>query len=168
MVDVPKWDGPAILDITYTGSRNFIIENYSSNGDQIDLLINTIGSYHGRRPIDFRSDEYTTRLAISASGHWEIQVLPLDQITRFNIPGTYKGTGDDVIEITGGTPDLLSADAKSASRNFIIYSYGNYSDLLINEIAPYSGTVILSSDTIILEIIATGPWSFRSQQNKRP
>jgi hypothetical protein len=161
VVDVPKWDDPAILDIIYTGAHNFIVENYSSNGDQIDLLVNTIGSYHGRRPIDFRSDEYTTRLSIKASGQWEIQVLPLDEITRLNIPGTYNGVGDDVIAITGGTPDLLTADASSASHNFIVMGYGNISDLLINEIAPYSGTVILSSDTIVLEIIATGSWSLQ-------
>jgi hypothetical protein len=161
VVDVLKWDGPAILDITYTGAHNFAVENYSSNGDQIDLLVNTIGSYHGRRPVDFQSDEYTTRLAITASGQWEIRVLPLNQITRLNIPGTYNGVGDDVIEISGGTPDLLSVNASNASHNFAVLGHGNYSDLLINEIAPYSGTVILSSDTIILEIIATGSWSFQ-------
>lgn len=161
VVDVPKWDGPAILEITYTGAHNFAVENYSSSGDQIDLLVNTIGSYHGRRPIDFQSDEYTTRFAITASGQWEIQVLPLSEMTQFNIPGTYNGVGDDVIAITGGTPDIFTADASTASHNFAVLGYGDYSDLLINEIAPYTGTVILSSDTIILEIIATGKWSLQ-------
>jgi hypothetical protein len=159
VVDVPKWNGPAILDIKYTGSHNFVIWNYASNGEQIDLLVNTIGAYQGKRPIDFQSGENTVRLEIKASGSWEIQVLPLGSITAVAIPGTYNGTGDDVIALVGGTPDLLITDASMASSNFIIRSYGNYVDLLINEIAPYNGTVILSSDTVVLEIIATGPWS---------
>lgn len=161
VVNVPKWDGPAIMDITYTGARNFAVVNYSADGEQIDLLVNTIGSYHGRRPIDFQSDENTTRLGITASGQWDIQVLPLGQVTRFNIPGTYNGVGDDVIAITGGRPDLLRANAGNASHNFVVIAYGNNTDLLINEIAPYSGTVILSATTTILEIIATGPWGLQ-------
>jgi len=161
VVDVPKWDGPALLNITYTGNRNFAIWSYASNGEKIDLLVNTIGQYKGIRPIDFRSDESTVRLEIKASGAWEIHVLPLEYITQVHIPGTYESTSDDVIALVGGKPDLLTVDASTATRNFVVYSYGNYSDLLVNEIAPYTGTVVLSSDTIILEIIATGSWSIQ-------
>jgi hypothetical protein len=120
VVDVSKWDGPAILDITYTGGSNFIVWSYGSDGERIDLLVNTIGAYRGKRPIDFRSDEHTVRFEIKSSGSWEIWVLPLEYITQFNIPGTYEGTGDDVIALVGGTPDLLTADASMASHNFII------------------------------------------------
>jgi hypothetical protein len=149
------------LDIKYTGGGNFTIWNYAPNGDRIDLLVNTIGAYHGKRPIDFRDNEDTVRLEIKASGSWEIQVLPLDHITRVSIPGTYNVTGDDVIALVGGIPDLLTADASMASSNFVIRSYGNYVDLLVNEIAPYTGTIVLSSDMVVLEIIATGPWSIQ-------
>lgn len=161
VVDVNKWYGAALLSAVYNGGSNFIVENYDANGNRIDLLINTIGHYKGVRPLDFRVSESTARFQVTASGPWELQILPLENITRVIIPGTYQGNGDDVIALNGGIPDLLEVDASHAYSNFIIYSYSTSADLLVNEIAPYSGTVILPSNTIILEIIAEGNWSIQ-------
>jgi hypothetical protein len=44
-----------------------------------------------------------------------------------------------------GRPDLLKVDASQAKGNFAIWGYGNDRDLLVNEIAPYSGTVVVAS-----------------------
>ena len=159
VVDVKKWDGPAILKIKYTGGGNFAIQNYDSSGSQIDLLVNTIGNYQGTVPLDFLDSESTTRLQITASGPWEIDILPINQIRQVNIPGTFTGTGDDIVSLIGGSPDLLKVDARTASSNFVVYSYGSSRSLAINEIAPYTGTVILESDVSLLSIQATGPWS---------
>jgi len=73
-----------------------------------------------------------------------------------------KGTGDDVILISGGNskPDLLKADASLASRNFVVIAYGSTTrKLLVNEIAPYTGTTIIDPTAFLLVINATGPWS---------
>ena len=70
------------------------------------------------------------------------------------------GNGDDVIFIEGGSPDLLTADALQAKRNFVVQGIADGGfDLVINEIAPYAGTTILDSSTIALIIQAAGPWS---------
>ncbi len=159
VLDISKWDGPAILKATYQGGSNFIVENYGDTGNLIDLLINEIGNYKGTLPIDFLDGEKTTRLAVTAAGPWEFQIQPLDYARHENIPGTISGVGSDVVILSSGTPDLLKADASQASSNFIILGFGTHLDLVINEIAPYTGTVILSSDTVLLSIEATGPWS---------
>jgi len=68
VVDIEKDDSAALVHITYTGSSNFIVWNYGTDGEKIDLLINTIGSYDGIRPLDFLVDEHTARFAVESSG----------------------------------------------------------------------------------------------------
>lgn len=165
-MDVQKWDGPALAHITYGGSGNFAVWNYGTDGERIDLLVNTISKYEGTRPLDFLGDEHTTRFQIEGRGQWEIQVLPFEQIRRVDIPGKFNGKGDEVIYMKGtGRPDLLNIDASQAKSNFAIWGYGNDRDLLVNEIAPYTGTVIVASSlptdngALVLVVEAEGDWS---------
>jgi len=131
-----------------------------ASGTHIDLLVNTIGIYQGTLPIDFLNDQDTRRFEVTAGGTWEIQILPMDMIRKETIPGTFQGNGDEVLSISGsGSPDLLKADASGGTGNFAIWAYGDDRDLVINEIAPYSGTVVINQKTFILVITATGPWS---------
>jgi hypothetical protein len=110
--------------------------------------------------LDFGSDEVTTRLEITASGNWEIQIVSILMMRIEHIPGTFTGSGDDVVYLAGGAPDLMVVDASTANGNFAIWSYGDSGrDLLVNEIAPYTGTVIVPRDDFILEITAEGSWS---------
>jgi len=170
VVDIQKWDGPALAHIMYSGSGNFVVWNYGADGEKIDLLVNTIGEYEGTRPLDFLDYEETARFQIEGRGQWEIQIFPLyERIRRVGIPGTFDGKGDDVIlgyNMTGtGRPDLLKVDASQTRGNFVVWGYGNSRDLLINELAPYSGTVIVARSlsmvkgALILVVRAEGSWS---------
>jgi hypothetical protein len=86
-------------------------------------------------------------------------LLPLSEVRRVSAPGTFTGYGDDVVLLTGGTPDLLKVDATAAKGNFAIWTYGSARDLVVNEIAPYTGTVLVGSDSDILVISAERAWS---------
>ena len=160
VLDFQKWDGPAIIKVVHNGGGNFVIWNDDANGEHMDLLVNTVGQYQGTLPLDFMEGEFTARFEVTAGGPWEIHVLPLDSVRREEIPGTFTGTGDDVIVLTGSAlPDLLKADASTARGNFVIFTYGDNRDLVINEIAPSTGTVTVGRDTILLAITADGAWS---------
>jgi hypothetical protein len=153
-------DYPAIARINYAGGRNFSVWSYGPDGDRIDLLVNTIGSYSGTVPIDLLVNQFTTRFEISSSGSWRIEVLPLEAARVEYVPGDISGEGDEVLWFNAGRnqPDTMVVDATGARGNFSIWSYGNGRDLVVNEIAPYQGTVILSGDTALLVIGAEGPW----------
>jgi hypothetical protein len=161
VVDITKPDpsGPGIMKISYSGGGNFVVENYDDQGNQIELLVNVIGSYKGTVPLDFLENESTTRLQITSSGNWTIEILPMTEVRQETIPGQIAGVGDDVVYLNGTNPDLLKVDASSARDNFVVWSYGSNRNLLVNQIAPYTGTVILPNDTTILVIQATGKWS---------
>jgi len=163
VVNINKKGGRAIAHIKYTGDENFIVWNYGMNGERINLLVNTVGNYEGTCPLDFNDGENTVRFQIQASGKWTIQILPLDKMHVIKIPGRFDGRGDDVIYLEGGNPDTLQIDASRArSSNFIIWGYNDYDyttrNLLVNSIAPYTGTVLMQ-DSKILVIQAVGIWS---------
>ena len=153
------WSGLGLLHITYSGGSNFAVISYDTNGEYLDLLVNTIGSYEGTVPLNFM-EKGATRFEIKSSGNWEIQILPLGMIRREVIPGTITGIGDDVIYLDGKDPDLVKVDASTAKSNFSIWAWSATDvDLLVNEIAPYTGTVVALSDMYLLVVGADGNWS---------
>lgn len=159
VVDVDKNDDAMIVRITYSGGRNFVAWNYDANGEQIDLLVNSIGSYQGVVPIDFLLGERTARLQVESSGDWTIELLPVTAARVERVPSTFTGAGDDIVILDGADPDLLNIDASASKGNFVIWAYGDDRDLLVNEIAPYTGTVIVGRGVVLFVIKAGGPWT---------
>ncbi len=150
----------AIVHITgNASSRHFAVKNYGSDGNSIDLLVNITGPYDGVRPLDFGDGEHTTRFEVSASGEWRIEVLPIASARVLTVPGVIEGRGDDVIFFKGATPDLAKIKGNAESRHFAVKGYGKHYDLLVNTTDPYEGTVIVSDDTVVIEIRAEGSWS---------
>ena len=129
--------------------------------------MNVIGSYDGTRPIDFLDNQQTSRFEIQSSGPWEREVVPFSAIRAVDIPTTFEGVGDDVVLLrsASGNPDLLTISNTASSSNFAVWAYGNGRDLLVNEIAPYSGTVMVdrnlptATGLLVLVIEAEGSWS---------
>lgn len=167
IIDLEDWpiDEAGILHIIGPSvNDNFVVESYNDLGEQVDLLVNVIGAYEGYQPHNF-FNEQVSRLVIQAGGPWTIELRPLsmEDVHQLEVPGSYTGAGDDVVFLTGATPDLAIVKSGNQSDNFVIWSYGNQRgrDLLVNEIAPYEGTVILSRDTIVLIVQAgqSGSWT---------
>lgn len=161
IVDVQKPAGPMLALISGNGDNSFFaVTSLDANNQPQDLLVNTVETYIGIRPIDFLDGQQTTRFEVKATGNWEIKLHPLDAAERLNVPGEFKGTGDNVITLAGGTPDLANISGNAAGSYFGVMGYGgSFPDMLVNDVEPYQGTVILSPDTIVLVIQATGDWS---------
>jgi hypothetical protein len=148
--------GPAVRD-------NIVVYNYDSSGERIDLLVNTIGAYDGYKALDFFDGQDTSRFQVQAGGPWSIEIIPLRQAQSersLTVPGTYEGTGDDVVFITGAEPDIGTFKSGPEQSNFIVYSYGSSGrNLLVNEISPYEGVVIVPRGPFIITVQAVGPWT---------
>jgi hypothetical protein len=139
--------------------RFFAVTSFDSAGKQIDLLVNETKPYAGIRPMDF-GDTTTTRLEIKASCAWKITINPLSTIRTFTVPGDVRGAGDDVVLLQGGTPDLADITGNASSRYFGVFSYGkNGYDVLVNTTEPYQGSVMLDSETLILEVKSNDDWT---------
>jgi hypothetical protein len=148
----------AILEFSYSSSSNFIVVAYGDGNEYLDLLVNEIGAYSGRRPVNFDSSDGRVRyLEINASGPWSIQVIPPSHAHT-----EWGGFGDDVVKVTSSSSNRPISFVHTGSSNFIVWSYSNTRrlDLEVNEIGPYNGTVLLDAGASFLEIQADGSWGF--------
>ena len=157
VIELPASGVPMIIEITYSGNSNFIIWTLDSSGDQVDLLVNTIGSYSGT-VTSWTDYEDTALLSITASGSWSITFKPMCLMDELVSGETYSN--DDVRYIA--TDDLLTLDVTySGDGNFIIWGIGfDDVDLLVNEIDYYDGTVVWSEPQSFLIVTADdGDWT---------
>jgi hypothetical protein len=161
IVDVPEHGAGAIHVTGNKGSRFFAIQSYDADNKQIDLLVNTTEPYDGVRLFDAMEGEKTVRLKISATGAWAVEILPPTQMRHEAIPGVIKGEGDDAFLLTGGKPDTAKIKGNKTSRFFAVMSLpkSGRKDLLVNTTEPYEGTVMMGTDTIVIEVRAEGEWS---------
>lgn len=143
------------------GSRFFSVSTLDANGQDVDLLVNTTDPYDGYRPVDFLDTQQSVRLKVTATGAWAIVLVSLSDFDRLRaIPGHIEGLGDDLVILDGTNPDLLTISGNADSRFFSVSSWSRTAnDLLVNTTDPYSGTVPVSHDAVLLEITASGKWS---------
>jgi len=164
---VPRFDIPegqaAIAEVTHTGGGNFAIFTLADSGENIDLLVNTIGNYAGTVLFDERDGDHSVAFEVTAGGAWTITIKPVTEARDWDGSSELTGTGDEVIQIDPSISGFMTADiAHSGSGNFAVIAYGSGAfgtDLLVNEIGNYSGEVVIGSGTFLLEITADGTWS---------
>jgi hypothetical protein len=161
IVEFTKWKGPAVLSAAHDGDGDFVISNYTKDNQKIYTLLRKTGYYVGSLPLDFLSSEDSKSFNITASGTWELQIIPLELARSEIIPALIEGDGDDVVIIIDDHPEQLVVDASNASEAFMIVAFGDNGErnLLINATAPYNGTLTAPPGTTKLVITATGPWA---------
>jgi hypothetical protein len=118
------------------------------------LIVNEIGSYSGRHLIDSRGGSITTELTITATSAWTVTVSGTDHART-----ELSGHGDEVI-LVGGT-GRKAAISNVGDSNFIVEVYpldGGSSDLAVNTIGSYKGTVPLDAPALV-QITSNGDWT---------
>jgi hypothetical protein len=161
VVDVEIPFDMAIAHITGNkGNGHFAIISYDKNGKYIELLANTTDYFEGVVPIGFQGNQ-VSRFEIDAVGAWSIEILPLSGARPFTIPGIIEGTGNSVVLMSGGIPDVAKITGNKQSDHFAIIGYdisGNYIDLLVNTTDPFEGKIIIDKEISVLAIDSVGPW----------
>lgn len=149
----------AVAALTHHGERNFIVKSLDANYSWKDLLVNEIGHYGGTVLFDENNWEGTDTvyLDIQADGAWTISISTVESVPRFDGSFEVLGRGDSVLYYTGHprTATLFN----NGSSNFIIWAYGhNKTDLIANEIGPYTGIAPMIGPALY-EVRSNGTWS---------
>lgn len=156
IVAVTMPDGASLVSaatITYVGEGNFAVWELDSAMGQSSLAVNTIDSYTGT--VILNLDANTMSLEITASGPWTVTIHSLLALPQFD--SATSGVGDAVIVYTGGAgAATLTHDGSS---NFAIWSYGDDTDLVVNEVGAYSGQVRWQAGVAMVAVNADGNWS---------
>jgi len=148
-----------VIELTHDGDSNFAAISLDGSFETIDLLVNEIGRYEGTRSMQLTVDEVVSGLEIKANGNWTYQIRPLFQ-EPFDTCSV-EGCSDDIILLadfaeSGGAADLTH----DGDSNFAVVAWGpNGSDLLVNDIGPYDGTVRVSAGLWVWDITANGNWT---------
>jgi hypothetical protein len=124
-----------IATITNTGSSNFVVWSLGADLAESDLLVNTIGRYEGTVLLDIEDGEDSKALKIESSGSWTVVLKDIRTARRFT--DTISGKGDNVLIYEGGA-GIITAN-NSGSSNFVVWFYGDDSELLFNDIGPIKG-----------------------------
>lgn len=160
-IEKPK-DSSLLFAAGNDQERHFAITGYDAEGNRTNLFVNTTSTYQGVVPLDFMDGQNTVELEIRATGDWTVSTLPLDFAPRLEVPGVFKGSGDNVL-VLEGEPSRARVEGNEAEQHFALQGYGNLRHLLVNTTSKYSGTVRVPSDVIVLEITAHNEWVIETE-----
>lgn len=154
MLVVTSWSGPDDNNTIYT---------YDSDGNEGDLLVNTIGSYKGTNLINIYEGKNVKALKIEGSGSWKITLKPISEATAWDGKGTFSGKSDDVINVSDVFDGMDSMKFKStkAESNVTVYGLGDGEDLIVNEIGNFSGTYLVPGGVTLMKISSDGHWTMK-------
>jgi WD40 repeat protein len=161
IVDIEK-PGDEPLAIMYVrgneASRHFAINGYDTAGEKTHLFVNTTDPYEGivQLNVDSRRGD-TTRLEVSGTGSWYIEVRSLRSARPASAPGEIIGGGDEVFLVEGEL-DTAFITGNDAGRHFAIKGYNSRGNLLVNTTDPYEGRVMVPSDISVVEVTGVGEW----------
>lgn len=148
----------SVVVIAHEGQSNFIVQAHRGADEQ--LLVNTIGAYHGERPL---AGSAPVRFGIKADGTWTVQLLPL---SRGGQPAV-SGRGDTVSALFSPPSPGPWEFAHTGESNVVVKAHCvGGSDLVVNEIGALRGSIYLTfpRGPCFWEIQADGEWRLQPQQ----
>jgi hypothetical protein len=163
-IDFENPYGLAIAHITGNSMKKyFSVGTFDEDSKLLAYLVNTKEPYEGIVPIDFNGIK-TTEIKVSATGDWEIEVLPISAADTLEVPGTIEGSGDDVIALTGVNPYRVYVKGNYATRLMTVSSFGkdgDYQNQLVSATEPYDNNVFIKTSAAFIQVECYGKWSIK-------
>ncbi|MPZ54318.1 MAG: hypothetical protein GEU79_16590 [Acidimicrobiia bacterium] len=167
VVSVPN-DYVALVDVDYDDpaeepdelETNIIVRSREADDSQVDLLVNEIGDYEGRRVINLNPERGrpVRSFSIDAGGPWTITLRPVSAAERFST--SISGSGDDIVVYTGSHTTLdWDFQPHDSDQNFRIMGYdqfASFTEYLVNEYPGGTGSSDFSTDSMLWDITGYG------------
>lgn len=161
--------GVTVFKMTHQGASNFAIWlKDGSSGENVELLVNTIGSFNGSKLVGVPSGSYL--LDVSADGSWRVTVEQPRPSGAEGAPQTFTGSSQSAagpIELKSGLARF--ALKHSGDGNFALWLIDDSGDnvaLLANDIGPFDGS---KAEQVLdgiywFDVTANGNWSIEVTQ----
>ncbi|WP_226581058.1 hypothetical protein [Halobacillus litoralis] len=157
--------GWAIFDGTHSnGSSNFAVELQDESGQNLELLVNTIGTYNGKTFAMIPSTG-TYYLNVTADGSWNFDIHQTPPVERPDAPTTLTGSGDDVVFVNADSGNYKLSFTHAGESNFAVLLNGQ--NLLVNEIGQYKGSTrqpFQDNGMYAFVVTADGDWSIKMEK----
>jgi hypothetical protein len=164
IIDLKATKKTLIVKLTHLGSSNFAVWAKDKNAENIDLLVNEVGSYSGNTLV-YPNRQSLKFLEVTADGNWTAEVASLSSARKWS-KKIIEGAGDDVIQLSKPLPASTKLKLSySGEDNFAVWTFdknGKRLDLKANEIGTYKGTKFLGKSVKYIAIVANGgTWSIQ-------
>ena len=149
--------GPRVARIEYSGTGPFSVTGLDANDEEVAVFAEAEGPYTGAVAVDFRDEQDSRSLRVEAEGPWSIQMVPVETLRA--IPGTFAGSGDDVVLYSGRVgPVTVSHTGDGEVRvNYFEITTRNITTL-VEETGPVERSVELRGPAFVW-VEADGDWS---------
>ncbi len=108
--------------------------------------------------MNFIDGEGAAALKIEADGQWTVSAAPASSAPSWDGAAPYTATGSAVVLVAGAAEGLTPVTfTHQGESHFAAWAYGDYRDLLVNEIGAYSGETLIPTGTLVIPVEADGP-----------
>jgi len=158
VVPIGSVDGDTVLGVAsvrVTGGSSFEIYGRDADGEDVEWVTDGQGDYAGDVVFNTLPGDAITAFHITGDADWTIELHSTDSVG--SITSDLGGTGDDVLYYDGSA----TSAAVSCTSGTAISVWSEFEGTLIEgEPCPYSGTIELPAAGGLLQILATGDWTF--------
>ncbi|TBN56420.1 hypothetical protein EYE40_02840 [Glaciihabitans arcticus] len=149
-------DSIAVATLSYVGESGFFVAGADESGALVRTVAHSRGDYAGTVLVNAEFEDPINRFSVQGSGDWTITLRDLDTLPTIGPEGA-SGTSDTVFWYEG--PAGTVALDHAGDSNFVIWSFGDNTDLVVNEVGDYSGTADWPAGRSLIELGADGTWS---------
>jgi hypothetical protein len=159
VVDLGAGNTRFILRASHDGQSNFQVELLDQGLQPLDFPFNEIGPVTDATVVmDISSGGQF--LQVTADGNWTLQLLDVASVPV--VGDSFNGKGKSVVLYDG--PAAVFAITHDGESNFQVTlgdtKTGELTDVVVNEIGPYSGRNPISVGPVLIEVAADGNWTF--------
>lgn len=158
VVPIGAVDGDTVLGIatiTVTGGSSFEIYGRDADGEDVEWVTDGQGDYAGDVVFNTIPGDAITAFHVTSDADWTIELHSTYSVA--SVTSELGGTGDDVLYYDGSA----TSAALACTSGTAISVWSEYEGTLIEgEACPYTGTIELPAGGGLLQILATGDWTF--------
>lgn len=169
-VEVPDSDSAGIVEVSYSGDRNFRIEGQDANGKRTESIASLYGDESDGGTFAYNLTSYntaTSRLHFETGGDYTVTFKKMDTVKDFG--KSQKGSGNAIFKWDGKKADLgakFTLSSGTTFGTFRLQGVGNedYPDRLVSEYEEYEGTTTVQDGTKYIVIEASGDWELTKKK----
>lgn len=155
VLEIPADLASSIVVATHKGQNRFVIDTVGEDGNIIDTLVDATGPYSGTTA-NGKLLGTPKRISILTDGEWTLNLASMSDAPTLS--SGQQVIGDAVVRIDPQRAAFLTF-TNVGEGNFVVYGMkGASSNLIVNEIGPYTGSVP-NSGYRMLAVKSNGTWS---------
>lgn len=153
-------DLATVLHFTHDGTSAFTVQTNNAEGEPIEMLVDTEGSYDGSRAVNLIVEDVISGIEVVADGDWSITATYLGSLERDLDEAS--GSGDDVLLMDITNPAMTITHDGQSEFYVFLWAFDSQG-FLINDSGPIDTTVSVPLGGVVIEIHADGNWRLSTQ-----